>query len=424
MVKLKPKIFISHSAKEDRARRVKESLYTALTAAGFDVFLDKYRIDDGGPWRDEITRWLWQSHAAVLLLSEHALASPWVKKEIANLTWRRDLSRQFGNPLFEILPVLLDPVDRAMIDGLPDFSPFAVNEIQAVPADSDEQIVERIVAKMMPLHERFGERAAFGKLRYALVAILDKVKRDEVLEATAKALGVDIAEAGAGDKRMWLAERMLQADFTSLREAVQIVGPFTGRENARELSTITAPFCWVDQHAAERIPEVIKKPERERVICLNTEDAETAVSYVRRACSEYPAWTLRPVGGGHSADRVDDLTANVREIIKSHLGYLPEDDVSDNDLNTELGELVTADKPFIILIGAPLPAREVVELAVGTFPVVTFIFLTGQINSLEFKDLGLRRAEFLLPELDPRQERRAKLQYKEVLEVVQGINII
>src|SRR5262245_18126214 len=108
-----PRIFISHSAEEDHTRKLLGVLYTGLRNAGFDVLLDKQRRKPGDQWRDELNRWLWQCHGAVILFSEAAMTLQWVLKEATNLTWRRDVSRQFTNDSFDVLPVLLPPVKVA-----------------------------------------------------------------------------------------------------------------------------------------------------------------------------------------------------------------------------------------------------------------------------------------------------------------------
>lgn len=112
------KLFVSHSSeKDDRgeltpaARDFLLQLCDGLGAreAGFRVLVDHGeaqgradRIPPGADWDRLLDEWMAECHAAVLLLDTRALASPWVRKEAAILTWR-----WAADPDFLVIPVLL-----------------------------------------------------------------------------------------------------------------------------------------------------------------------------------------------------------------------------------------------------------------------------------------------------------------------------
>jgi hypothetical protein len=419
----KPKIFISHSAKEERTRKLLDALYVALDNAGFDVLLDKQRLEPGVEWRDELNKWLWQCHGAVILLSEAALNSPWVLKEATNLTWRRDLSRQFDNRLFDALPVLLPPVAVGQL-AQTKFSPLAIDAIQTLTADSDEAVIKKIIERLAPLLQRFGELSPFKKVQGALVAILDRVNRDEALDLIAESFKLDTAIFGAGgDKKIHLADHALKAaDYGALLDVVKIITPRVGRENAKEFCRIVWPFCWVDQLAASRIPVVMRKPERKRSMALNSRRKETVEMYIRRICEEYPPWVFRELRGVYSAAQIKEMLDDLRAIIKRHLGYEEDDVVSDEELNGDLANDV-AERPLVVIVPPPLPDRGVIDKVTATFSQVTYVLLSDQIDSIKFRDLNLADVEFLLPELDQTLESKARRDFNKLSDEIDRIPI-
>jgi hypothetical protein len=418
----KPKIFISHSAKEERTGKLLGSLYVGLRNAGFDVLLDKQRLKPGVQWRDELDRWLWQCHGAVILLSEAAVKSPWVLKEATNLTWRRDLARQFDNSAFDVLPVLLSPVEVERL-AQTDFSPLAVNEIQTVPADTDEMIIEKIIERLAPLRRRFGELTTFKNVQNAIVAILDKINRDETLDLMAEAFKLDTAIFGVGgDKKIHLADHALKAaDFGALFDVVKLITPRVGRDNAKEFCRIVWPFCWVDQLAASRIPAVMEKPARKRSMAINSKRKETVEMYIRRVCEEYPPWMFQELRGGHSAAQIEETLADVRAIVKRHLGY-EDEEVSDQELNDQLKDEITI-RPLFLIAPPPLPDRGVIDKVTATFSQATFILLSDHIDSIKFRDLNLDDVEFLMPELDQALESKARRDFNKLSSEIDRVPI-
>lgn len=426
----KPKIFISHSAKEDRTRRVLEALARALEGEGFEVLLDLLRLEPNDTWREKILRWPWQCHASVILFSEAALRSRWVKTEAGLLVSRRNLSREYGGPVFPVLPVYFDPVTPQSLAG-PDsgFEPLDIPEIQAVAAESDEAVVARVVARLRPLKQTFGDLAPFGTLPGALVAVFDRSVtaqyRESIIERLAERLGATLEDLEpGGDRWLWMAGHVLRADFDRLYAAVQVAGAHLGRRNASWLCKAVRPFCWVDEGAAGRIPEVLRRPEGRRAVGLNTRRAETAIQYLERALADYPPrWALKQYEGGASAAQLEEFVGSLRANVKAYLGYEVDDEVEDEELNAELADYFAQGRPLFVLVPPPVPDREVIEEALGAFPHAVLLLLTGELGSAEFNSLNLPQVEFLLPELDAQAERRAERQYRMVVELAEKIEL-
>jgi hypothetical protein len=73
------KVFISHSSK-DEALAAKITSY--LENAGLDVWYDKREIMPGDNWADKIAQGLRESDAMVILLTEGALSSEFMRRDI------------------------------------------------------------------------------------------------------------------------------------------------------------------------------------------------------------------------------------------------------------------------------------------------------------------------------------------------------
>lgn len=426
-----PRIFISHSAKEPRTLKVLDALALALEKEGFEVLLDRVRLQPNDTWREEILRWPLQCHASVILFSDAVLNSEsggpsrWVKAEAGLLVARRHVSRQFGGD-FKVLTVFFDPVKKSSLKGT-DFEPLGIPEIQNVKADTDEALVEKIVEQLLPLRESFGDLARYGTLQRnvgdVLINNITAERRESTLAALAEKLGtsLDKCEPGA-DRWLWIASKILRADFRRLRGAAQVFVPFLGQEKALRLCKQVAPFCWVDEGAAERIAEVLRRPEGTRAVGLNTQKKQTAEHYVSRASTSHPPWPMREYEGGASGAQLEEFVQSVRANVKSFLGIAQEAEVSDKELNDDLTDEFDDGRPLFILVQqSPLPDNGVIEAALAAFPSVTLLLLTGETSSSEFTTLNLPQVEFILPELDKEWETKAEQQYKRLLDYVEEI---
>jgi hypothetical protein len=73
------KVFISHSSKDDA---LAGKIVSYLESAGFDVWYDKQEIMPGDNWADKIAQGLRESDAMVVLLTENALGSDFMRRDI------------------------------------------------------------------------------------------------------------------------------------------------------------------------------------------------------------------------------------------------------------------------------------------------------------------------------------------------------
>lgn len=83
-----PRIFISYARASDPCRARITELEAALEGAHFQILRDE-RMKGGTPWREQLDRWMWTCHGAVVFLSPEALESAWVRTEVEHFARRR-----------------------------------------------------------------------------------------------------------------------------------------------------------------------------------------------------------------------------------------------------------------------------------------------------------------------------------------------
>lgn len=91
---IKPRIFISYSSKD---QQFVDELYLKLKQSGQPVWLNTESIPKGEHWHDEMSKGLRETDLLILVVSEDAIASKWVREE-----WKTFLKMQK-----KIVPVLL-----------------------------------------------------------------------------------------------------------------------------------------------------------------------------------------------------------------------------------------------------------------------------------------------------------------------------
>lgn len=281
-----PQVFISHSTNHDpRSADVRKQVQRELEGRGWLVFVDNDALRGGEEWKDVLYRWLADCDAAVVFVSEKALASPWVRREVSLLLWRRAL----GSPL-TIVPVLLRDVSREQVEesDLADLLAleFVREEVPAVADAMGESLASRIVDRLPDLSTPL--RAAPDGMQAWLDdidACLTTVDHDRPLREALRALGADDWHfTSIREGRRLLAHQMLGPGLSARIVAAlrQIARQTSG--SLQRLIDLVAPV-WVDGEAARAL-----LPAGGQVfVLLNARLPETARHYVHRAacCSLY-----------------------------------------------------------------------------------------------------------------------------------------
>jgi hypothetical protein len=158
----KPKIFISHSAKDPLAEKLLGELAKALEEKDkFTVLWDQGVLEPSNAWRAAIDEWIWSCDAAIILLSQHALASDYVKYEVTLLRQRW----KARNNSFVLIPILFPDVSAKKIDVA--MGPLQLNEIQGLVLPRTEvvnddavvtDVIKRVLERLQSLPDLFGTR--------------------------------------------------------------------------------------------------------------------------------------------------------------------------------------------------------------------------------------------------------------------------
>ena len=299
---VKPRIFISHSAKDYFAQQVQDALYQRLEVEEFDPWLDNRALEPGDMWRRKIHGELRQCDAGVILLSKDALTSPWVLYETTVLTLHKD-----EWPEFDVIPVRLPDVTREdLAKGT--FSPFALNEIQAAKGDTVEDIVDKIVERLALLKIILAE----GPLQQFERTLSLWLKKDvDVLREAASKLGLDVEQWPLSERysRVLLARELIKADGQRVLNALRVLTLHLNKDSLFGMITILTSL-WVNEQAARLIPSVMKRPATQRAVSTNGRGRYTGRMYVLRALANFrggprraPSQSLGKMTKGRSCAR-------------------------------------------------------------------------------------------------------------------------
>jgi len=124
------KIFISHAHEDvEVARRIAEG----LRSTGLDVWLAESEIMPGENYAERISQALGDAQGMVVVLTPHALRSPWV---------RQDIEYALGNQRYSgrVVPVVAAPEG----DVPPNEIPWILRQLQMVILTGPEPEAERI----------------------------------------------------------------------------------------------------------------------------------------------------------------------------------------------------------------------------------------------------------------------------------------
>jgi hypothetical protein len=394
-----PGVFISHSAGgDDTAAALVEAIADSLEHAGWTPLVDRRQLRGGDPWREEIDDWIATCDAAVVVFAPKALASEWVRKEVANLMFlhrERDLL---------VLPVLVGDVGPQDLSDAA-FEPTAIAEVQAVQAGDPAETALRIVEHLAPVLEQvlptepLVEAVAAALRRYA----------PKPLESVAATLGVDLDGRWklARDKATVLARTLLTSELKHQASAVEELAKVDPDPALRVLELV-APHGWVNPEAASRLAEIARR-FRGQGAGVNSERSDTGEMYVNRAAF---GWRARKVVPGLQEDQLGDLLDATRTELRDALFGDPDEDADDDELNENLSDSAAGDGRFFVIVPFPPPPAEVVTGLLTTFPEVTFLFLAGDETYERFAGRRLDQVEYLRPELDREGERRAWRRYQ------------
>ncbi|MEA2174820.1 MAG: hypothetical protein QOD00_2412 [Blastocatellia bacterium] len=411
----KPRIFLSHSAKEPKAAEILRHLIADLEQE-FKVLCDQERLGKeedqllaGQDWRAKLFYWMSQAQGAVIIFSERALASDWVRAESSILAWRRLMDR---NQRFTLIPVLLDPVKRSDLEQK-QFSPMRLTELELVRNQDAARISAKVREGLAHLLKGQPPETFIEKLERKIARLLRHVDEPE-LKSAAQSIGANIDEWGADtNPQMMLAAEMIRRGLSSAVRVLLELDVSLTREARRELIDLVAP-TWVDLSAASGIPEIAAREGARRLLRVNGGlmgvEEFTGNSFIRRACGRSPdlAWAVLPIPNAAGEDAVGYYKHAIRKQLQSRVVKV--ENAKDPQIRSVLERKDRDQEPVFILFSPPLPDRAVLDELRREFPTLTFFLLTGDCTVSE-QVRELSGGEFLQPELKAGEEQNAYDEY-------------
>ena len=370
----RPRVFVSHSAKDPSARRLLERLVARLAAAGFYPVVD-YQTQPGELWRTRLIAEVRSAHAVVFLVSEHALNSDWVRREciyaLADRVDVRGLRRVFVARMASVsASQLRDSILGA--EGL--------GEIQSVTI-SDEDDIERIVEALEAI------RSAYSSGPNTLVeSTVDRIlstASGASLQVVAGLLGIDPAPHQAAELRATIVRRILAEAGDPLRgialtsDLLELLLPALSDWDGRILIDLSFAFAVLPEQVRRQLSHLAdKRPTA--IATLAVSRAHTVNVYVRRASElPWPWHTYIPVAAREAF--LPELLLDIRSHILAELGFLASEEQSTDNAEVlrELDHYERTHGPMVVVLTTP-PEGEVVTRLTTEFPRLIFIFVVGE----------------------------------------------
>jgi TIR domain len=403
------KVFISHSSKGAFASKVRDGVYQALQAKGFDVLLDRQRLEPGDQWRAKLHLWLATCDAAVILFSREAIGtkdkpgSDWVQKETTILTWRHALNNQLL-----IVPALLGDVTREET-SLGILRPLQLGDWQfARAATADESdvnaqaVIDAISARFDGLAALKASTPELDQWMRRVATCLKKVETED-LEDAAAAMQIEAVDwKGAVDQQYaTFACQLLFSPANALLAALPLLANSMPADQLERFSELVTPV-WVSAEAAQSIvPPMREADDARRLVAINTQYPELAEHYLRRATyCKRGVYVVRATGvrGEDPAMVLAAFEQAFRRVLN-----VP----SDRPISTLMKACSQQPEPWFALVGQGGLARDVL-VKLRQYPKVTLVLVSGR----EFPDplqLGLAALPTALPPLDADSEEQGDL---------------
>jgi hypothetical protein len=358
------RVFVSHSSQEDYA--VLQAIAKAIGERNdLTLLMDSELLQPGDPWRARINLWLGACDAAVLVLSEKALDSPWVVYETSVLAYRH----RGGD--FPIIPVLLrDPEGKLLGDRRLDAQ--QIKEIQTILGDDAATIAKRVVDALPKLS---GAKRPIDRVVEQFRILLDPVPTTLVDQAAVK-LTLKLPWEPAQDRIRLLVEKLVGSPVTGAAAALFLLGThFKDQpEKIDELIHLVAA-SWVNPKAVTQIPEIAAAVSG-RAVALNAALQNTAKMYHLAASGGEKTWHFIPCGGDvfpeapPQAPLPEEICAMVEKELRAFFKFPA------GDLEEKLAKHAAV-HTFLVALPSVGFTAEVIELLQSRFSKVTFFFLNG-----------------------------------------------
>jgi diamine N-acetyltransferase len=383
---IRPLIFVSHSAKGNIARRTLEDIVDRLTAANFDVWYDRERLEAGAEWRREIMTNIDRCHGAVILFSEGADESAWVQAEVTMLAqrkWRRP-------DQFRLLPVFLPPALHEKTFNKPSFEPFELRRLQIIADVGSGGGVDQIVRVLQPLKHGSGTTPLDELIE---VVARELPQEQMLLERVAAELGLNVVVGSAEETATLVARTLFDVGLVAFHGVLEKLAAGMTKSGVERVVEVVVPF-WVDPKTVAPLARAALSSHT-IIPMLNARKDLTARLYIRRAAVQFPLrWTIITVTAAGGEKTASAVIAEMRHLFKR---TDPELESFDDD---EIDERIAgAAKIRPVLIILPPEIRAASIRAIRTkYPGCTLFIRCGETVPPSERFIGLN-VVVLTPEL-------------------------
>lgn len=430
----KPTVFISHSTRAGDTREAGflDRLYRKLIQArnvdgtdAFEVWLDKEDRSIGDEWRARLHQWITSCDAAIVLLSEAATYSNFVRHEVTLLTQRR----LFHPNGFMLLPVRFPEVtDQTLKDRM---GPQHIAEVQmrGLTETNEDEVLDELLLHLGLLSQRIPKH----KIEQKLFRIFCSSLADEALKIIGDALALGAVLAGAQiDRAQMVVRLLLEAEtdpndvrFSRLRTLLEgVCLEKIDQGHRSQLLDLIFPFCWVNSEAASKLPEVAARAPRTRSVAWAREWSLSERMYLVRGYCHTGACAIDVSnldGGVGSLDGDDGYLGHILSCLCQGLLYhRPKGSYADTKrkLLKEVEKREQEGEPVFLIIPFDAVDKDRAEMILNEFPNITLFFYSETLTPEALADFEFPNTEFLAPMLDPEAESEAYMQYGRLLKLI------
>lgn len=375
-MKLKYRVFISHSAKDDPAAfAFVQKLAARLDQAGYEVLVDlDLKVGDG--WEHRIGWWVDRCHASIVVFTKKALKSDYVKFEVGNLLHRWH-SAGGAAGTFHLLPLLIEPLTEADLKGF--YSRINLWALQRFGYKKDlNETIDAVLDRLKTVSRKVG--AFDSTLETNLTSILENLKDDQ-LTATAVKVGFNTKNWPAASVTPFFVRALISSSMSTAWEVVKELRVPLGAPRTRDLFDLLMP-CWVGAECARELERVTKAAAGPRCALVDAEAVSfTPEMYLVRAKGRLPAMSglvVPVIADDLGTNWVEGLRAKVRRILEEKLDVNAPGLEFKTSVAEQLEQRCKSNEPVLVALRIEATLLPKLEAVASTqeFAYATFVALT------------------------------------------------
>jgi TIR domain-containing protein len=388
------RLFVSHSSPAPGQVERLKAFVGSLTSGedAVEVLYDAQHISAGQLWRQRINAMLAECDAAVILLSPEALASPWVLKETAILSWRAARDARFP-----LLPLAWPGVSRTALRDSALWRPLNLTDIQFLDVDEPVAAATEVKALLAPLRH-LGGQAPLDVLAGDISELLARAPQercavfwshlDEPWPPGALAQKRVLARAIA----RWMLCQQPPA-LERVARALMHLGEVFPIEDSHKIIELIAPL-WVELDAAAWFAAGRLDQGGVRDLAIRCRRPGQVLDHYMRM-AHLPARSPRVflLNGITAGPHVEEVATELRNVLGPLLERAAGRKLTDFEIDDKLGRL--KERPCVAL---PMPDdRSVIEELRQRFSRVFFVYFAAD-------DGEAQNVQWVVPQLDTEVE--------------------